>query len=212
MRRMRVLSLVALAASLIAACGVGTGASPTASGLPSTANVAAKEAGRCLTDSPANVDSLPAPSALAAARGWWKVAGLSPDLVKYSQNPVNGTVDVALLLASASTSETTTGIATLRPLRVHGSMLPSAVSTLEAGGSAFFATTGNSVEPVLFTLLVDGAGHYYFAGDCAYATLTQPLEKRLGSRYNVAMRRVVGLTDGAEILQILTPTASSSAG
>jgi hypothetical protein len=207
----RALCLVALGASVVAACGVGTGASPTTSGLPSTANVAAKEAGRCLTDKPANVDSLPAASALAAARGWWKVAGLSPDLVKYSQNPVNGTVDVALLLASASTSDTTTGTATLRPLRLHGSMLPPAAATVTAGGSVFFATTGNSVEPVLFTLLADAAGRYYFAGDCAYSTLTQPLEKLLGDRYDAVLKRVVGLTTEAEILQIVAPSASASA-
>ena len=190
---------------------VETSSSPTVVGDTD----ASKTAGRCLTDNPANVDFGNSVDLVATTHTWLKLTRSTPDLARYAADPQNGTVSALLSLQpvglAGSTGSTGSTGSAMWTLRIHGSMLPAAKSALDSGGSVFLGLSANTDDEVLFTLIVDARGRHYFSGDCAYFFLTKPLQSALGTSFDDAMSKLIGLDGEDAIKHLLEPVGASSA-
>jgi hypothetical protein len=160
-----------------------------------------------LEDDPANMDFASPRDFVASVRSWRQLSGSSPDLEAYADKPVNKTVTVNLVAGAVGPGSSEQP--TLQPVRIHGSMIPPARDALTSGGSVYFGGQQGAADQVLFTLIVSADGEHYFAGDCAYYGLTDPLRSSLRGGYDSELNRVVGMTTQADILDLLVPAQRS---
>jgi hypothetical protein len=84
-------------------------------------------------------------------------------------------------------------------------MLPGAAWAVSEGGSVFLALASKGLERemVAYTLVKPAAGSYFFAGECQFVSLTAPLRQSLGSQYDFAMQKIIGVTDAYEMTALV---------
>lgn len=101
-----------------------------------------------------------------------------------------------------------TGQGQAESIRIYGESVAGIEWANRADGRAFvgLASEGRKSETAIFALIQHPGGQYFFAGDCSEATLTSPLESRLDARFDEVMERMVGTVGRAEILELLDAT------
>lgn len=93
---------------------------------------------------------------------------------------------------------------------IHNSMLPGISWGLESGGHAYLALGSENLERemVLYALIKSPDSQHFFAGECQYQALTEPLLGLLGDRFDPVLDDIVGITDADEILAYVLPSPS----
>jgi hypothetical protein len=156
------------------------------------------------------IDFEPADSYLSLTQEWLEVLQPSEELKDQSLIDANRTVDIKLNVAHV------VSIDSLDPskdevLAMHSSFFPGLSWALHTGSRAFVAMgQGDGGQIVLYTLIQQPDGTFFFGGECSYQALTQPLRSQLGARTDAVLSQLVGLTGSDEILYLIdgpsTPT------
>jgi hypothetical protein len=119
-----------------------------------------------------------------------------------------------MLPTSVNQSGPSFGARQVEALAIHSSMLPGMNWGLAQGARVYVALASKNLERemVAYAIVEMPDGTHFFPGECSYEALTLPLQTMLGPRYDSTISSIVGLTDPAQIANLLTSSMATPVG
>ncbi len=196
--------LGAILAVSIASCGSG-GVEGTVS-----QSEAAETYGAC-PDGGGAGDSVGSVELLASVERWLEVRSVTDQMRTYETNEAfentdSATQELDLSVSEVKSAEGQGSESKVEKVTIHTSFIPGINATLDEGGRIFLGLASESVERemVFFVLARPQGGGSYFPGRCQFESMTEPLQRLLGNRYEDALASIVGVTDREKIIELLS--------